>query len=314
MPLYSQDAFQVVVMGCGGGPIESNVSGYLIAPLNNDAYAALDAGTTLSGLFLAVEKNQVHVDTSDDQMEEAVIFREQIKAYLISHSHLDHLAGLVINSTVDVKKPLFGLNSTIDSIRDHLFNGKIWPNFGNEGANPLNLYQYMRIKTQAKTEIPDTSMSFEAFTLSHPNEILSTAFLMESAGDYALYMGDTAPDSLSKKKHLYEVWRRVAPLVKEKKLHGIFIECSYSDKQKPNQLYGHLEPTYLIQELRHLAFLVDPANPHNCLQNLKVFITHIKPNLRMGTSPKELIEQELANLNDLGVTFVFPVQGQKLTF
>ena len=44
-----------------------------------------------------------------------------------------------------------------------------------------------------------------------------------------------------------------APKIAEKKLRGIFIECSYADDQLEETLFGHLAPRYLIEELKALA-------------------------------------------------------------
>ena len=48
--------------------------------------------------------------------------REQIKAYLISHGHLDHITGFIINTPNDKSgKFIIGLNQTINIIRKSLF-------------------------------------------------------------------------------------------------------------------------------------------------------------------------------------------------
>ena len=71
------------------------------------------------------------------------IFREKIKGYLISHGHLDHISGLVISSTEDTKKDIYGLKSTIETLKNNVFNWKLWPNFTNEGEGfKLNQYKY----------------------------------------------------------------------------------------------------------------------------------------------------------------------------
>ena len=54
--------------------------------------------------------------------------------------------GLVINSPDDESKDILGTAATIDAIRDHLFNWRIWPGFGNEGAGfNLKKYRYVRL-------------------------------------------------------------------------------------------------------------------------------------------------------------------------
>jgi 3',5'-cyclic-nucleotide phosphodiesterase len=316
--LNSQINFQVVVLGCGGGPLENNLSGYLIAANGSENFIALDAGTLLSGIFYAQARNSFQRNSGDPSSAyapEAIILRNQIKAYLISHPHLDHIAALAINSAMDTKKLIFGTAFTIDSIRDHIFNWKIWPNFGSEGEQPcLNQYQYQRLNIQQTMKIPDTGMTVEAFPLNHPNGYLSTAFLIECFDRYIVYFGDTSPDALESEKCLQGVWERIAPLIYQNKLNAIFFECSYSNLQKANELYGHLNSMYMMQELHSLAELVDPAHPKTSLKGFQVVVTHIKNALLKGLSSKEIIEIELNRLNDLGIDFIFPEQGQKLEF
>jgi 3',5'-cyclic-nucleotide phosphodiesterase len=154
-------------------------------------------------------------------------------------------------------------------------------------------------------------MTVESFLLSHPKEYLSTAFLVESRDSYIVYFGDTAPDCLESKKRMEVVWNRIAPLMREKKLKGIFLECSYLDKPD-TELFGHLDAKHMMQELRHFASLVDPDDPKNALQGLTVLVTHIKDPLRKEGSFKDNIAEELQRVNDLGVVFIFPSQGDRI--
>ncbi|MBS0653956.1 MAG: 3',5'-cyclic-nucleotide phosphodiesterase, partial [Verrucomicrobia bacterium] len=314
--LCSQETFKAVVLGCHGGPKENNLSGYLIAPSGSNDFIALDAGTLLEGIFLAAKNNcfsGIKTDPNSDLSLELEVFRNHIKAYLISHAHLDHIAGLVINSTADIKKPIYGIDSTIDLIRDNLFNWKIWPNFGSEGQKPLiNQYQYQRMKIEKQVSIPNSSMKAEPFILSHPNGYLSTAFLIESSDSYIVYFGDTSPDALESQKHIEKVWKKIAQLIVQKKLRAIFIECSYSDKRPDSKLFGHLNPKYLLDELGRLALIVDPKSPQTALKDLKVVVTHIKDTLLKGDSAQQIIERELEKGNNLNIQFIFPKQGQML--
>ncbi len=226
--------------------------------------------------------------------------------------HLDHVAGLVINSTIDSSKPIFGIDSTINFLKDHLFNWKIWPNFGSEGLKPLNLYRYQRMQLGKKVSIPNTQMTVEPFLLNHPGGYQSTAFLIESAGSYVLYFGDTSPDDLEPQKRMEIVWKRVAPLIRGKKLKCIFLECSYTDEQEKRELFGHLNAKYLVEELKKLALLVDPINPS--LKDLQIVVTHIKESFLKGVSSQKIIESELTQLNSLDIEFIFPKQGERLKF
>ena len=303
-------SFKVVVLGAHGGPRENNLSSYLLAPTGGNVFVSLDAGSLLHGIYEAYEKGSfqdIEVSTDGKFNVEADILRNHIKAYLISHAHLDHIAGLVINSPKDASKPIFGIDPTIDFLRDYVFNWKIWPNFGSEGEKPLNQYQYQRMRVGERIQIPNTEMSVEPFILNHPGDYASTAFLIQSGSAYVLYMGDTSPDALESKKQIEMIWRRMIPLIRLNLLKGIFIECSFTDEQDSETLVGHLNPRYLMDELSQLAEFVDPLHPS--LMNCKVIVTHIKEALENGASSQEIIEAELSELNSLGIEFIFPEQG-----
>ena len=68
------------------------------------------------------------------QTDIEIFIREQIKAYLISHGHLDHISGFLLNTPNDKPgKFIVGLNQTINIIREHYFNNQAWADFGSTG-------------------------------------------------------------------------------------------------------------------------------------------------------------------------------------
>ena len=310
--------FVSIVLGTAGGLEEQNLSAYLLAPIGSKDFVALDAGTLLTGLRKARMMGSlwdIHVPPESDLTIEGWVLQNNIKAYLITHAHLDHVAGLVINSPADTTKELLGIPSTIDYIRDHLFNWKIWPNFGNEGEElRLNKYRYVRLNPGEQYRVSGTGMTVEPFILSHANGYPSTAFLIQSGGFYALYFGDTGPDAVEKADSIKTVWRRVAALVRNKRLRGVFLEVSYPEGRPDKLLFGHLTPSWMTKELRELAELVNPESPGAALRNLTVVVTHIKPSLERGPSPRDQIAKQLSELNDLGVRLIVARQGQRIEF
>lgn len=304
-------SFQIVVLGCTGGPRENNLSSYLLSPAEVEEWIALDAGSLLRGIEVALEKNSFEKKTFKDAALSQVgeILTKHIRAYLISHAHLDHISGLVINSQVDDNKFILGIDPTIDNLRDHIFNHRIWPNYGSEGVEPiLSRYEYLRLPLHQKIEIPTTSMSVEAFLLSHPRGYPSSAFLIEYKERFLLYFGDTSSDFLEIEKHLQRIWKRIAPLLKEKKLCGVLLECSFSHREANQAVFGHLDTKLMMKEFHHLAKISGVS-----LAGLKVIVTHRKESLRAGPDTKEVIREELTKMNDLGLHFIFPTQGERIT-
>lgn len=83
----------------------------------------------------------------------------------------------------------------------------------------------------------------------------SSAFFVrhDASGQQFLFFGDVAPDSLAAHgPQTIAVWRAAAPLIPHT-LSALFIECSWPDGRPDEQLYGHLSPAHLVDELVALA-------------------------------------------------------------
>ncbi len=174
--------------------------------------------------------------------------------YLISHPHLDHIAGLILNSPDDSSKPIYGLPFCLEVIQEKYFNWKSWPNFGNQGEKPfLNKYHYIALSTEEEIPLEQTSMYVRAFPLSHSNPYQSTAFLIREAESYLLYLGDTGADAVEQSNKLHALWKAVGPLIVSGKLKAIFIEVSFTNAQPDQLLFGHLTPRLLMNEMKILS-------------------------------------------------------------
>lgn len=223
-------------MGVKGGSDESNLSAYMVAPKGSNSYICFDAGTLHAGISKAITAGIFKTTPSD-------VLKNHIKGYFISHAHTDHTAGLIINAPDDIAKSIYGLPFCLDILKEKYFNWKSWANFANEGDKPtLNKYCYTALTEGKELAIENTTMYVKAFTLSHSNPYQSTAFLVRSDSNYVLYLGDTGTDEMEKSNRLSELWQHIAPLIKSKKLKGIFIEVSFPNEQPSNQLFGHLTP------------------------------------------------------------------------
>jgi hypothetical protein len=110
------------------------------------------------------------------------------------------------------------------------------------------------------------SVSVRAMPVLHgQNDTLgdyeSSAFFVrhDASGQQFLFFGDVGPDSLAARAPLtIAVWRAAAPLIPHA-LAALFIECSWPSGRPDDQLYGHLSPEHLVDELVALAAEVAAA-------------------------------------------------------
>jgi cAMP phosphodiesterase len=98
--------------------------------------------TLTSGPFKGLE-----LQSTSPAANAAYITRSLVDTYLITHPHLDHISGFVINTAAlpgTRPKRLAGLPSTISAFKTHIFNNVIWPNLSDEN-NGAGLVTYMRL-------------------------------------------------------------------------------------------------------------------------------------------------------------------------
>jgi ribonuclease BN (tRNA processing enzyme) len=226
---------QIRVLGCSGSiAAGSRTTSFLVGD-----HVLIDAGTGVGDLTL-------------DELA-------RIDHILVTHSHLDHVLaiGLLADSVTRrrraAKRPpisVHALTSTIDALRQHVFNGIIWPDFTRlpDAVNPM--LQFSPIAVGQRLDL--AGLRFEVLPASHTVPAVGYAVL-GSAGAW-VFTGDTGPNAA--------LWQRLASLP----VAMLVIETAFrDDEHELAQLSQHLCPSQLAAELAQLA---TPT---------QVFITHIKP-------------------------------------
>jgi 3',5'-cyclic-nucleotide phosphodiesterase len=293
----AQHSFKLVPLGVLGGADESNLSAYMLAPQGSDNFICLDAGTLRAGIDKAVANKVFNVPAEH-------VLRQYIKGYFISHSHLDHVSGLILNSPDDSTKSIYGFADCLKTIETHYFTWTSWANFADAGEAPaLKKYHYEVLTPGEEMPIRNTEMSVKAFPLSHSN-LTSTAFLVKSQNSYVLYLGDTGPDAIEKSTNMHKLWEAIAPLIKSKSLKAIMIETSFPDEQPDKSLFGHFTPKWLMSEFAELETLTGAGS----LKGFNVIITHLK----LPQTNIVKIKQQLNVENKLQLHLIYPKQGEAI--
>ena len=157
------------VLGCYGGVTQDHkVTSFLI----ND-HVLLDAGSVPASLPL-------------DQQRE-------IDAAIISHSHLDHCAGLVFlidNIFADSKAPLriIATAGTAQAIQDHLLNGTIWPDFTTIRRTGSSVVTLEMLEPEKPKNVDELIVT--PFSVQHTVE--TVGFVISDGNAAMLYSADTS--------------------------------------------------------------------------------------------------------------------------
>ncbi|KAJ7168116.1 cyclic-AMP phosphodiesterase [Mycena crocata] len=311
--------FDLVVVGEGGGPDETNLSAYLLKPSAaawEDGIVALEAGSGQGALQKLLQGDPQLFNSPDQPLARTKPYSASeiyslVRCFLISHAHLDHINSLVISagSLGGPRKRLCAAKQTLADL-ESVFADRIWPrlaswNSADDDDHKL-LYIALGMNDAYETLIPNVSVC--GFPVSHGHNEAgnydSSAFFIryDPSGHEFLFFGDLEPDALSLSPQTINVWRAAAPKIPAS-LSTIFIECSWPSSRSDDMLYGHLKPEHLVTELEVLAREIikvrnassstrparkkqrmnpnasPPIDVRGALEGLRVFVIHCKDTL-----------------------------------
>jgi ribonuclease BN (tRNA processing enzyme) len=221
------------VLGCSGG-----IGGSLRTTsfvLDDDVL--LDAGTGVGDL---------HIDEL-----------RRIDRVFLTHSHLDHVTSLpFLVDTVgwlrDRPLTVHALPETIEVLREHLFNWKLWPDFAQipDADNP-----WMRYEPVALGEPFDLGGGRSITPLPANHVVPAVGYHLDSGQASLVFTGDTTVNDA-----LWPIVNRIT------NLRYLLIETAFRNRESAlARAAKHLSPDMLADEL---AKLQRPA---------QIFITHLKP-------------------------------------
>lgn len=195
-----------------------------------------------------------------------------IERVLLTHSHLDHCALLPMLADLRIGRrttplPVCGLPETLATLRDCLFNNRLWPDYTHL---PDPQCPYVSLQALSPGQIlHHGSVSIEVLPAQH--SIPAVGYLLaDSSGAFA-FSGDSA-------LHL-PFWRRLA---QQADLRAVMAEMTYPESRREvAQQFGHMCASDLAQGMALLPTAVELLVSHldpGCEPDLMAEIRALLPN------------------------------------
>jgi ribonuclease BN (tRNA processing enzyme) len=221
------------VLGCSGG-IGGNLrtTSFLL-----DDDVLIDAGTGVGELSLAELATIDHV--------------------FVTHSHLDHITSIpfMVDSVGLMRdRPLtvYASEETLEILKQHIFNWKIWPDFTEipNASKPYLRYQSMKL---GETVI----LNGRNITPVPANHVVpAVGYHLDSGKASLVFSGDTTTNDA--------LWKVVNKI---ENLRYLVIETAFSNAEKDIAIISkHLCPSMLATELVKFK-----------RSDVEIFVTHLKP-------------------------------------
>lgn len=195
----------------------------------------IDSGSSASALSLTEQRKIDHI--------------------FISHTHLDHVKDICFladNVFTHRRRPieLISTFETLDALRKHLFNNRIWPDFTTitNGHCPILAYRPIEKHVQLG------SLRISLCPVHHP--VPAVGFVIkEKEKNSVVITGDTGPTEL--------LWEEANA---ERHLKAVFTEIAFPNRlEKVAHAAGHFTPRMFREELLKLK------------KKVPLLIYHLKP-------------------------------------
>lgn len=223
---------KIRILGCSGG-----IGGSLrTTSMLLDQDILIDAGTGVGDLGIEELARIDHV--------------------FLTHSHLDHVASIpfLVDSVGWMRdKPLtvYAIEPTLEILRQHLFNWKLWPDFTQipDAAAPFMRYQRITLGESV-------TVGGRTFTPLPANHVVPAVGYRVDAGQGSMvFSGDTTTNDA--------LWVEVNKI---ENLRHLIIETAFCNREKDLAIASkHLCPSLLAAELAKLE------------RKAEIYITHLKP-------------------------------------
>ncbi|HEV8614322.1 MAG TPA: 3',5'-cyclic-nucleotide phosphodiesterase [Methylomirabilota bacterium] len=201
-----------------------------------------------------------------------------IEHAVITHSHLDHVAGLAfLTETLalcEAETPLTitAVEPVIDALRTAVFNNVVWPDFSQIPRADHPVVKYRTLVEDAEQRVGDLWVT--PVMVNHT--VPTSGFIIHDGSTGFIYSADTGPTEA--------LWQAARGL---RGLRAVILECAYPNRLRElAEIARHMTPARIQRELPKLP------------PDVPVWIYHVKPQFA------EEIGEELVRIGGGRVTMV----------
>lgn len=186
--------------------------------------------------------------------------REAIRDVVLTHAHLDHIAGLplFIDDLFPVLTEPVRVHATkevIDVLETHIFNWQVYPRFSELQNEFGPVIQYYQFPNDDQFEI--RGLRITAMPVNH--KVPSNGFLIQSDSAKVVFTGDTAESA--------DLWNAIN---KSGPIDALLIECAFPNEfEDLASISHHLTPRKLGSELKKITADIGA-----------IYVTNLKPAYR----------------------------------
>lgn len=210
--------------------------------------------------------------------------QREIEHALLSHTHLDHIAGLAfLTDTLAItaaQRPVIATSiaPVVADLRTHAFNDRLWPDFTAIPTAQTAVLGYRTLPEEVESRVGELWVT--PILVDHT--VPAVGFLIHDGETGFVYSGDTGPTE--------RIWEAARGL---KGLKAVIVETAF-----PNRLDAlaraskHLTPAMLSREMKKM-----PAD-------LPLWIYHIKPHFFEETAEElQKIDPARIHILEQGKTY-----------
>jgi ribonuclease BN (tRNA processing enzyme) len=200
---------------------------------------------------------------------------------IVSHAHLDHIAGLVyLTETLafcelGAAVTIASIDPVIGALRAGVFNNALWPDFSKIPHPDVPVVKYRALIEDVEQRVGDLWVTPVAVNHTVP----TAGFIVHDGSTGVVYSGDTGPTEA--------LWQAARGL---RGLRAVIVECAFPNRLGPlAQVAKHMTPALIQRELDKLP------------PDVPVWIFHVKPQfheevaeelVRIGGARVSIIEQD----------------------